>query len=342
MPEPQQYPEFAEFDFHTVVGPFQPRIEAMQPTSVYHGLGMQVQYVYAFLTDDRGHDYVVERKFMGSMSGGTYIMCNEGGTLGLLAATSRTARGELRRTSTPKLRRWAEPVLQRISGPAAPQDEAPLTIELTDDTILWDEGDVLHLEGTTGALGVQGYAPMPNSTWFYASYPHRVSGEVLGRPVYGIAVLETGYWPHGIEPKEFAFYADLELSFNAFGNLFEDGAMQWGYIVRGKRGLCMAVVVEDRDGEGSVVTCSNELDVRYRFVEGNQVHYARQSAGGDVWEFRSDETGHMDAFVASRWGGYGSMGGTTTRLGDERRLRFGYGWFEYFSDRIPAEKRLEA
>ena len=129
--EPQVYPEFAEFDFSTVVTAFKPRVAAMQPTSMYHGLGMQVQYVYAFLADDRGFSYVVERKFMGSMTGGTYLMCNEGGTLGLLPATSRTARGELRRTSTPKMRRWADPVLQRIPGDAAPADEAPLTVELT-------------------------------------------------------------------------------------------------------------------------------------------------------------------------------------------------------------------
>jgi hypothetical protein len=181
---------------------------------------------------------------------------------------------------------------------------------------------------------------MPESTWLYASYPHRVSGVLHGRSVQGIAVLETGYWPHGVEPKEFAFYADLEMSFNAFGNLFDDGTMQWGYIVRGKRGLCCAVVVEDREGVGTVLTASNELDVRYHFADEQQVHYARQSAGGEVYEFATDKTGHMDAFVASRWGGYGSMGGVTTRVGEQRNRVFGYGWFEYFGDRIPSDLRI--
>jgi hypothetical protein len=118
--------------------------------------------------------------------------------------------------------------------------------------------------------------------------------------------------------------------------------MQWGYIVRGKRGLCCAIVVDDLDGVGTVVCANNDLRVDYRFAEDNQVHYARQSTGNHVFEFHSDNTGHMEAFVASRWGGYGSMGGVTTRVGETRRRRFGYGWFEYFSERIPTENVLSA
>jgi len=333
-------PEFAEFDFHTIVGPFKPRVATMQPTSVYHGLGMQVQYVYAFLGDDDGNSYVVERKFIGSMTGGAYVMCNELGTLGLRPETSITARGEVIRKSTPELRRWSDPVIQRIGEGTAPADERPLTVEITDTSVLWDEGDVLHIQGTPGALGVQGYAPMPNDPWFYSSYPSRVEGTVVGRPCRGIMVLETGFWKHGVEPKEAKFFQELEQSFNAFGNLLDDGTMQWGYLVRGKRGICMAAVVEDLGGVGKVVLANNELDCRYRVEESGQIYYATQESAGQVWEFTSDKTGHMDAFEASRWGGYGSMAGVTTRRGDSRKVEFGYGWFEYFRDRIPAEKRL--
>nr|EJI98435.1 hypothetical protein JVH1_4018 [Rhodococcus sp. JVH1] len=312
----------------------------MQPTSTYHGLGMQVQYTYAYLGDDQGNSYVVERKYMGSMTGGLYLMCNELGTLGLRPETSLSARGELRRTSTPEMRRWADPVIQRIGEGLAPADERPLLVEITDTSVLWDEGDLLHLEGTPGALGVQGYAPMPNDPWFYSSYPNRVSGTVLGRPCRGIMVVETGYWKHGVEPKEAEFYQKLERSFNAFGNLLDDGTMQWGYLVRGDRGLCVAAVVEDLDGVGKVVLANNELDCRYRVEESGQIHYADQESAGQVWEYRSDKTGHMDAFEASRWAGYGSMAGITTRRGDDRKVEFGYGWFEYFRDRIPAEQRI--
>lgn len=332
--------EFAEFDFHTVVGAFTPRVAAMQPTSQYHGMGMQVQYTYGFLGDEDGNSYVVERKYMGSMTGGCYIMSTENGTLGLRPETSRSARGEVRRTSTPTLRRWTEPLLQRTPEGIAPADEAPLTVEITDSSVLWDEGDIMHLEGRPGALGVQAYAPMPKDSWFYSSYPSKVEGTLVGRPVRGIMVVETGFWPHGVEPKEFSFYADLEQSFNAFGNLLDDGTMQWGYIVRGRRGLCCAIVVEDKDGAGTVISAANELDVRYRIEESGQIHYAEQEAAGMVWEFHTDKTGHMDAFEASRWGGYGSMGGVTTRRGETRKTTFGFGWFEYFRDRIPADKHL--
>ena len=334
-------PEFGEFDFRTVVGVFRPKIATMLPTSTYHGLGMQVQYTYAYLGDNEGNSYVVERKFIGSMTGGLYIMCDELGALSLRPETNLSARGEVRRISTPDRRSWSEPVLQRTREGVSPPNERPLRVELTDDAVLWDEGDLLHLEGVPGALGVQGYAPMPDDPWFYSEYPCRVSGTVLGRPCKGIMVVETGYWKHGVEPKEAKFFRELEHSFNAFGNLLDDGTMQWGTLVRGSRGMAVAAVVEDKDGVGSVVLSSSELDCRYRIEESGQIHYAEQESDGQVWEYHSDKTGHMDDFEASRWEGYGSMAGITTLRGDSRTVEFGYGWFEYFRDRIPAGKKIE-
>lgn len=330
---------FADFDYRTVVGAFTPSVAAMLPTTTYHGLGMQVQYVYGYFSDEDGNSYVVERKFMGSMTGGCYVMSTENGSLGLLPATSRSARGELRRSSSPTQRRWAEPVMQRLGAGVAPAHEQPLTIELTDTEINWDEGDILHVEGRTGALGVQAFAPMPEQPWFYSEVPHRVSGMLLGRPVRGIAILEQGYWSAGIEPKEFIFYTELERSFNAFGNLLDDGAMQWGMIVNGQRGLSVAVVVEDTDGVGTVLSASNGMTQRYHFDTSGHIEASEVTAGDTVWEFRGDKTGWMDDFAGSRWGGYGSQAGTTTRRGDTRAVEFGYGWFEYFADRIPATDR---
>jgi hypothetical protein len=331
---------FADFDYRTVVGAFRPTVESMLPTNLYHGLSMQVQYVYGFLADDNGNSYVVERKFIGPMTGGCYIMSTENGSLGVVAATSRSARGELRRSSTPTQRRWAEPVLQRLAPGIAPGDEQPLAIELTDTHISWDEGDILHLEGQTGALGVQAYAPMPEQPWFYSEVPHRATGTLLGRPVRGIVVLEQGYWPHGVDSKEFIFYAQLEKSFNAFGNLLDDGSMQWGMIVNGKQGLACAVVVEDHDGVGTVLTASSDHNQRYQFDAGGHIDSSTIEADGTVWEFTGDKSGWMDDFAQSRWGGYGSQAGSTTRRGDARKPTFSYGWFEYFADRISAEERV--
>lgn len=330
---------FADFDYRTIVGAFRPTVEAMLPTTTYFGLGMQVQYVYAYLGDEDGNSYVVERKFMGSMTGGCYVMSNEGGHLALVPETSRSARGELRRNSTFTRRRWAEPVMQRLTPGVAPTDEQPLTIELTDTEISWDEGDILRLEGRTGALGVQAYAPMPDQPWFYSEVPHRVSGTLLGRQVRGIAILEQGYWPTGIEPKEFVFYAELERSFNAFGNLLDDGSMQWGMLVNGGRGLSVAAVVEDKDGIGTMLSATGDIEQRYQFDSTGYVDTSTISAGDRVWEFSGDKTGWMVDFANSRWGGYGSQAGITTQRGDTRSVEFGYGWFEYFSDRIPAEQR---
>jgi hypothetical protein len=328
-------PEFGEFGFRTVVGAYEPSLETMLPTRPYFGLNLQVQYVYGFLGAASGTTYVVERKFMGSMTGGLYLMANDNGSLRLDPGTSRSARGELRRSFDEKHRRWADPVIQRTPAGVAPTDEQPLTVEITGNDVSWAEGELLELEGTVGGLGVQFYAPMPAQPWFYSSHPYRAQGTVLGEPVEGIVVMEQGYWHHGYEPKEYCVFADLEMSWNAFGNVYDD-SVQWGYLVRGKQGLCCAAVVEGDE----VITLSNEMTASYEIDDTNHIPRATFEAGGDTWEFVGDSTGHMDDFADSRWGGYGCQGGKTTRRGDDRVPRFSYGWFEYFTGRIPAENRI--
>lgn len=153
-------------------------------------------------------------------------------------------------------------------------------------------------------------------------------------------VVETGYWKHGVEPKEAKFFREIEHSFNAFGNLLDDGTMQWGTLVRGGQGMRVAAVVEDLNGVGTVVLASSDLECRYRVEDSGQIYYAEQESAGQIWEYRSNGSSHMDDFEASRWDGYGSMAGITTLRGDARGVEFGYGWFEYFRHRIPADKLI--
>ena len=65
-------------DYHerTIVGSFDPRIADVEPTRAKYGLNLQVQYFYGGLRDDDGHLYVLERKFIGPMTSGLWLMTN--------------------------------------------------------------------------------------------------------------------------------------------------------------------------------------------------------------------------------------------------------------------------
>lgn len=134
-------PHHGDFGFRTVVGSFRPDVSEMYPSASYFGLQQQVQYVYAFLKTPSG-PAVVQRKFMGSMTGGAYIMNTKAGYLSIDPATGRTARGEVRMSIDDKHRRYFEPLSLKWPTGAAPEGEQPLEIEIRDRHVTWSEGDL--------------------------------------------------------------------------------------------------------------------------------------------------------------------------------------------------------
>ncbi len=66
-----------DFNEKDLVGWFDPRIADVAPgEGTKFGLGLQVQYFYGGLRDDEGNLYVLERKFIGPMTSGLWLMTN--------------------------------------------------------------------------------------------------------------------------------------------------------------------------------------------------------------------------------------------------------------------------
>lgn len=234
-----------------------------------------------------------------------------------------------------KHRRYFEPLSLKWPTGAAPEGEQPLEIEIRDRHVTWSEGDLVHLEGDMGALGTQLFAPMPDEPFFYSTYPCPARGTLLGEEAVGVIMVEQGYWKHGADPKNYAIYARLEQSWNTFANVYEDG-VQMGYFIRGMDGFACAMVVEN----DKVITMANDFTAHYGVREDKSIPSAVFEADGERWEFTSHPAGHMRDFSASRPYGFGANGGSTVRVGDERTPIHSFGWFEYFTDRIPAEMRI--
>ncbi|HEV7534588.1 MAG TPA: hypothetical protein VGP90_03070, partial [Acidimicrobiia bacterium] len=99
----------ADYHERPIVGWFDPRIADVEPGKAKYGLHLQVQYFYGGLRDDDGRLYVVERKFIGPMTSGLWLMTNRDAEhLRLAPASLRTSRGEIRRHFSAESHRYAD------------------------------------------------------------------------------------------------------------------------------------------------------------------------------------------------------------------------------------------
>lgn len=222
--------QFGDFDHRVVVGAFHPDPSTMAVQDEAHGLPLQATWLYGFLRDESGLTYCVERKFVGSLTSGLFLMTQDGdpaNELNVHPDTGRSARGELRRGLGAE-RTWAEPVFQRLPGGIVPAGEQPMSLRWSGEAIAYGEGDICDLAGPSVGLGAQFYSASRERPLFYASTCHWVTGTVQGRQVAGPLWLDNAYWVHGLEWKEYGYFNELQVMWLIFANAFDDGTFEWG------------------------------------------------------------------------------------------------------------------
>ena len=330
QPALTEHPRFGDFGFQTVVDTFQPRMADMQPSQTRFGLHQQVQYLYGGFRDAEGVLYAIERKFVGPMTGGAWIMSDESGHLALHPRALSSARGESIREFTPDRRRWSNHLMQKMGERVgAGGDDQPLELVMTDDDITYSEGELLELTGPCLGPGFQYYMPMRDEPLFYTTHAYWVRGTFLGKEVDGFLGFDHGYWAAGAEWKEYRVFEDLELTWEVFGNRFGE-TIEWGVIVKGRHGLAAAITFED----GEVVARADTMPTSVVLDDEDYIASVTYDIGGVGYEFTAEDKGKMREFSDARWGGYKSVSGITRRVGDDRPLDNCFSWIEFFPDRI--------
>ena len=100
---------YGDFNYRTVTGAFANDLPRMLPSERHFGLEQQIEYVYGFLQAEDGNTICLEQKFVGSVSTGTFVMLTDGnGGLNVQPETTRSYRGEVRRTIGEKTRELSE------------------------------------------------------------------------------------------------------------------------------------------------------------------------------------------------------------------------------------------
>lgn len=328
-----QHPRFGDFQHQTVVSTFTPRLSDMVPTERRFGLPHQVQYLYGGFRDGDGTNFVVERKFVGPMTGGCYIMSDESGRLALHPYSLYTARGEARRSVEPGRWQWSNHLMQAIrERVGASGEDLSLNMTLTDDAIEYAEGDVIEVAGRCLGPGLQFYMPMRDYPLFYSTHAFWVEGSCFGRPVEGFIGIDTGYWAQGREWKEYDIFKDVEVAWQVFCNAYGE-TVEWGVLVKGRQGMAAAAIFED----GEVVALADAFELRVDLDDEDDIVTASYDIAGTQAIFRTDPGGKMSDFMEARWGGYRAVAGQTRRVGDARDPDFWFCWLEYFSERVREE-----
>lgn len=322
---------FGDFGFRTVVDTFDHRIAAMDPQQERFGLTLQVQYLYGGLTRPDGAQYILERKLVGPMTSGCWLMCDETGNTVLRPEALDTARGETLRDFTPERRRWTNHLMHELGRKLRPdRNEQALELEMTDSRLVWNEGEFFQLSGDILGPGFQYYMPMRSDPLFYTTSFYWMTGEFLGEPVEGFVGVDHGYWTPGTEWKEYTVFRELELAWEVFGNRYGE-TNEWGVIVKGRQGLSAAICFED----GQVVAMTDEMPTSCTLSDDHRyVETVTFDIGADQYVFTASEKGKMLSFNEARWGGYTAQGGITRRVGDERTPDNSFCWIECFPGRL--------
>ena len=322
-----------DYNEQTIVGWFDPRIADVAPGRAKFGLHLQVQYFYGGLRDDEGRLYVLERKFIGPMTSGLWLMTNRDAEhLRLAPASLRTSRGEIRRHFTPESHRYADALMAKVGEDLVSGEEQPLDLSFRDGGLSWTEGDLLSLEATPIGTGLMHYSPMPEDSLLYTMQANRAEGTVLGRPVTGFVLVDHGYWPQGPEWKEHRFFARTQVAWNVFANEYADGSVDAGFFICGLNDFAVAGTFDHKGPRFA----TSALDARLTLADGDWMGEAVYAAGGEEWVFTPEPAGRMNEFSAARWAGYRAQAGVTRRRGDDRPLKVGWTWLEFFADRARA------
>lgn len=321
---------FGDFGFQTVVDTFDHRIADMDPVQERFGLSLQVQYLYGGLTRPDGAQYILERKLVGPMTSGVWLMTDESGDTVLRPEALNTARGETIRQFDSTRRRWSNHLMHELGKKLRPSDDQPLELEMTDSTFTWNEGDYFQLSGDILGPGFQYYMPMRSDPLFYTTSFYWMTGTFFGEPVEGFVGIDHGYWTPGTEWKEYTVFRELELAWEVFGNRYDD-TNEWGVIVKGRRGLSAAICFED----GEVVAMTDDMPTTCTLSEDRRyVETVTYEIGDHQYVFTASEKGKMHSFNEARWAGYTSQGGVTRRVGDDRTPDNSFSWIESFPGRL--------
>jgi len=319
----------------TLVGAYRPCVTDLVPWKDKLGMQQESVYFYGGFRDEDGKSYAVERKFIGPMTGGLWLMAPNGEEMGLDTGAFNSTRGEIKREFFDDRNRWHGQLMSVTSNEGEVIPDAGLDISITNDRVSWREGDLVDVTGTLVGPGAQLNLPSTDEPMLYLSHMYEVTGTARGKQVEGFVWNDYCYWPHGYDWKEYRFFRQLQHGWLVFVNRYDDGTVEWGHLCHGRQGMRFGMV-HDADG---IVTSSSDPIFHATMDDDQYVARATFELGdGDIWEWTGPTETQLTAFSNARPGGYRAQLGRVQRKGDTRTIVNEFSWLECFAERLVDDK----
>lgn len=284
MRNPLESPRpIGDFAYQTLVGTVAPDPEATASPRRHFGLDLDGTYLYGSFRDSDGRLYSVLRQVPHHGAGARRIVMDD---------ASGAMRFDLPRMAPAPgfcKRRFAagKAVLEgdRAMG-------ADFAIHQAEDSVGWEEGDLLALNGRRVGPGLHWYTPYAGGGAYYHSIPHLAEGTLADTPVRGFLFLDSFYHPPGRTWGNDPLVQGVELHWHTFGNAYDDGTCELGHLARGRLGWGFALV-NDENGNR---LCTHPTGSRLDADDEGWAKSIVTRVGDEDWIWQAAPSGHMVDF----------------------------------------------
>jgi hypothetical protein len=309
-----------DFNHQTVVSAIEVNFREMLPTWTYGPLIQDGLYLYGSFRTADGKLHTLLRKCASELSYGLVHNISNGTSLETSPRQADSFRGG-------SVRYTADDDHFRMHVGMARSPGEPFSLEMSQGRAVWDEGDILHLEGfIVGNAGVQLYDPMRDGGNLYCSYVMRASGHLLGEPVEGFFGFDQQHLRPGTVWRTAPYFNELEIAWHTLSTEYEDGSIEVGQICHGGKDWGFAVMLNEKgpykmttDVTATVEFGADEFPTKVAYV-----------IDGEHWDWLRSEGGTMPAYAKDA--AYRPADGTTTRRGETRKVTCSAGWMDTFCD----------
>jgi hypothetical protein len=313
--------ERGDFNGQVVFGFFRPTIEASLPATTWYGMRIDLYSMNAVLTDEEGCLWYILRFHDHAYSPAFRLRTNGYGS-NLYSEFAGVERG------------YIGPVRHRVNGDAhiientqAVPGREPYHFSRSTDRMEWSEGDLFSLSGDVVCPTMAFVGPDTKGGWGFTSDPFRLEGTVMGRKVRGFCEFGTGWVGPGVNYMQ--PYSEARLHWMILANQYEDGTYDIAHISRMMGENQFALVANEKG------PCLATRDVKLE-VEldegGNRARYPKGvnlELGGEKWRWNAVDDSYVTLPPVT---GAASREGYAQRVGDTRKLAYGWGWLNTSGD----------
>jgi hypothetical protein len=327
-----------DFNGQVVFGFYPPQVAASHPAGSWYGMRVDLYSINTVLTDEDGHLWYILR-FHDHAHSPAFRLRTNGYGLDLYREHPDVARGyigpirhEVDAERHLTVSTYAAPgnLPERGNLPESRQavpDKQPLHLARWVDRMEWREGDLFSLTGVQVCPVMSFVAPDAKGGWGWDSNIFRLEGTVLGRKVKGFCEYGIGWAGPGVSYMD--SYRKACLHWHFLCNQYEDGTYDLAHIGYMQGEMQFAMIAD----ENGPVMATRDLKLQVELDEGgNLARYPKVihlELGGVKWQWNHADDSKVKHPPIP---GSASREGYAQRVGDTRKLAYGWGWLNTTGD----------